>query len=346
MNKNNSELIINGNTISPGEYKTVLLPMPKLYDWTPLSMPVHVIRGKVPGPTLCVTAAIHGDEVNGIEIVRRLLRKSILNKITGTLIAVPIVNIYGFLYQDRYLMDRRDLNRAFPGSQKGSLAARLAHLITKEILSKSTHIIDLHAGSLHRSNLPQIRANIDLPGTDKLAKSFNAPVILHAALRDGSMRQYANDKSIPFLLYEAGESLRFDELSIRTGINGILRVMHELKMISMKKLPTKKFTPTLARSSYWVRAPYSGIFRPFKALGKKIKKGELLAKIGNPTTTEEHDLLSPLSGIIIGKSNVPMVHEGAALFHIACFEELKLVAEQIECLQEAYNDTPEYLDHS
>ena len=123
-------------------------------------------------------------------------------------------------------------------------------------------------------------------------------------------------------------------------------VMQKLGMISMKKIPAKKFTPTLARSSYWVRAPYSGILRPFKALGKKIKKGELLAKIGNPTTTEEHELISPLSGIIIGKSNLPMVHEGAALFHIACFEELKLVEEQIEYLQESYNDNPDDLANS
>lgn len=333
-----SDITIYGNTIKPGESATVMLPMPKLYDATPLSMPVHVFRGKRPGPTLCVTAAVHGDEVNGIEIIRRLLKKPVLKKLAGTLIAIPIVNIYGFLYQDRYLMDRRDLNRAFPGSQKGSLASRLANLISKEVLSHCTHIIDLHTGSLHRSNLPQIRANIDDPETSKLAQAFNVPVILHASLRDGSMRQFANDKSIPFLLYEAGESLRFDELSIRTGLNGILRVMQKLKMISIKKIAANKFTPTLARSSYWVRAPHSGVFHPFKALGKSIKEGEPLATIGNPTDTIEHKLVSPLSGIIIGKSNVAMVHEGAALFHIACFEEQNLVAEHVEYLQDVYGD--------
>lgn len=331
-----SELTINNQTILPGEHATVMLPMPKLYDWTPMSMPVHVFRGKTPGPTLCITSAIHGDEVNGIEIVRRLLKKSVLKKISGTLIAIPIVNIYGFLYQDRYLMDRRDLNRSFPGSQKGSLASRLAHMITSEIISKSTHIIDLHAGSLHRSNLPQIRANVDLPETKNLAQAFNAPVILHAALRDGSLRQYANDNGKPFLLYESGESLRFDELSIRAGVNGILGVMQELAMLPVKKNISKKIIPTVARSSYWVRASTSGILRPLKALGKKIKKGEVLAKICNPTTTQENDLRSPLAGIIIGRSNLPMVHEGAALFHIACFEELTLVEEQIESLHESH----------
>jgi len=331
-------LIINGMAIYPGERATVMLPMPKLYDCTPLSMPVHIIRGKTPGPILGVTAAIHGDEVNGIEIVRRILKKTVLKNLKGTLIAIPIVNVFGFLYQDRYLMDRRDLNRAFPGSEKGSLAARLAYLIAKEIVSQSTHFIDLHAGSLHRVNLPQIRTNIDVPATYQLAQSFNAPVILHAALRDGSLRQYANDQSIPFLLYEAGESLRFDELSIRTGVNGILNVMQVLKMIPFRKQAKKMFISAPARSSYWVRSPRSGILQPFKALGKGVNKGELLAKIGNPTTIKEYKLISPLSGIIIGKSNLPMVHEGAALFHVACFEKLQLVAEQIECLQESYND--------
>lgn len=342
MAEHASEIVIYGNTIKPGEHATVMLPMPKLYDATPLAMPVHIFRGKKPGPTLCVTAAVHGDEVNGIEIIRRLLKKPALKKLSGTLIAIPIVNIYGFLYQDRYLMDRRDLNRAFPGSQKGSLASRLAYLISKEILSHCTHIIDLHTGSLHRSNLPQIRTDIDAPFTSELAEAFNVPVILHASLRDGSMRQYASDKGIPFLLYEAGESLRFDELSIKTGLNGILRVMQKLDMITVKKLPANKFTPTLARSSYWVRASHSGIFRPFKALGTTVKKGEALATIGNPTDTKEHELISPLSGIIIGKSNVPMVHEGAALFHIASFEELNLVAEHVEYLHEVYGYSPEF----
>jgi predicted deacylase len=338
MATQSSELIINGNTIKPGQRTTIMLPMPKLYDWTPLSLPVHVIRGKTAGPTLCVTAAIHGDEVNGIEIVRRLLKKHVFGKLVGTLIAIPIVNVYGFLNQDRYLMDRRDLNRAFPGSQKGSLAARLANLIAKEIISQSTHMIDLHTGSLHRANLPQIRADLDMPGISELAKSFNVPVILHATLRDGSMRQYADDKEIPFLLYEAGESLRFDELSIKTGVNGILNVMHELGMISMKKNPTKKFMPAFARSSYWIRAPHSGILRPYKMLGARVEEGELLAKIGNPTGIEEHKLISPLSGIIIGQSNLPLVHEGAALFHVACFKKLDLVAEHIEYLQESHSE--------
>ncbi|MHA7840275.1 MAG: succinylglutamate desuccinylase/aspartoacylase family protein [Gammaproteobacteria bacterium] len=333
-------LTIHNHTIQPGEQSVIFLPMPTLYDCTPLSMPVHVIRGKTPGPTLCITAAIHGDELNGIEIVRRLLKKITPHKIAGTIIAIPIVNIYGFLYQDRYLMDRRDLNRSFPGSSKGSLAARLAHLIATEIISKATHCVDLHSGSLHRTNLPQIRTNIDNDASFTLAKTFNAPVILHATLRDGSLRQYANEKGIPFLLYEAGESLRLDEFSIKTGLHGLLNLMQALNIITKPSSSPlkKKTTPTTTRSSYWVRSPQSGLIHSSKTIGKRIEKGELLAIIGNPTTTEEYKLYSPLSGIIIGKNNLPMVHEGAALFHIASFEKLQRVEEHIEYLHEYISD--------
>lgn len=341
-----SELIINGIRIEANTSTSIMLPMPKLYDSTPMSMPVHVIRGKTPGPVLCVTGAIHGDEVNGTEIVRRLLKKSALKKISGTLIAIPIVNIYGFLLQSRCLMDRRDLNRSFPGSDKGSLAARLANVITKEILSQATHFIDLHTGTLHRENLPQVRADLNMPGISALAESFNAPVILHAPLRNGSIRQYAQERSLACLLYEAGESLRFNEAAIDIGVNGILGVMQKLNMISTKELIQKKFAPTFSHASYWIRAPHSGILQPLKSLGKKVVKGELLAKIGNPINIEDHDIVSPISGMIIGKSNLPLVHEGAALFHIACFEETNLATEQIEYLQEAFSEeeTPENLE--
>jgi hypothetical protein len=330
--------IIHGNKINPGERAIIELPCPKLYDWTPLSMPVHIIKGKEKGPVLLVTSAVHGDEINGIEISRRLLKKKIFKNLIGTLIVVPIVNVYGFMYQDRYLMDRRDLNRCFPGTKKGSLASRLADLLVTEVISKATHIIDLHTGSLHRTNLPQLRTNHDTPGVKRLANSFNVPVVLHSSLRDGSMRAYADKNSVPFLLYEAGEALRFDELSIKTGVNGILGVMRELKMLCAKKYKTNTVETTFARSSFWVRAPQSGICLPLKGLGKKIQKGELLAKIANPTTTEEKELFSPVSGIIIGKNNLPLVHAGAALFNIATIKKIDLAEERIDDYREIYLD--------
>lgn len=330
-------IIIGNETITPGQRKTILLPMPKLYDWTPISLPIHVISGSEEGPSLCITAAIHGDEINGVEIIRRLLKKKGLKQIHGSVIAIPIVNVYGFLYQERNLMDKRDLNRSFPGSSKGSLASILAQIISKQILSQSTHAIDLHTGSNHRFNLPQIRANLDMPGIEDLARAFNVPVILHSTFRDGSMREYANEQGIPILVYEGGESLRFDEFSIRTGINGILSVMGALGMIKLSKYGIKKCTPTVSRNSYWIRAPISGILRHIKKAGNKVTKDEVIAIIANPASTEEYKLKSPISGIIIGENKLPLVHSGQALFHIASFEKLHVVAEQLENLQETFD---------
>jgi len=329
-------ITIAGEEILPGQEKTIMLSMPRLYDWTPLAMPVHVIRGKLDGPTVCLTAAVHGDELNGTEIIRRILKKKLKKNLKGTIIAIPVVNIYGFLNQDRYLMDRRDLNRSFPGSKKGSLASRLAHLISTEIISKSNYCIDLHTGSLHRSNFPQIRADMDNPIVKELADAFNVPVALHAKLRDGSMRQHADDKHIPFLLYEAGESLRLDELCIKTGVNGILGVLNKIGMLEGKMPAIKTITTSYSRTSSWVRAQCSGIFRPCKKLGGHVKKGELLAYIGNPTDTVENKLFSPINGIIIGKNNLPMVHEGAALFNIAEFTQLAKVEAQIEVMKDSH----------
>ena len=337
----NPGLTICGENVAKGEFKTLMLPMPQLYDCTPLSMPVHVLCGKQTGPTLCLTAAIHGDEINGVEIIRRLLRKKLIKKLKGNLIAIPIVNVYGFLYQNRYLLDRRDLNRSFPGSPKGSLAARLAHLLVSEIISKATHVIDLHAGSLNRTNLPQIRANLENPEICAMALAFHTPIILHAILRDKSLREYANENNIPLLVYEAGESSRFDEISIKLGVSGILRVMRKLEMLPQLKKPGKKSQTEFSNSSFWVRAPKSGLFILHKKLGKHVNKDDLLGTIGDPSSfSAENDekIYAPLAGIIIGCSNAPLVHEGAALFHIACFEEPHRIEQHIEKIQAIYDD--------
>ena len=327
---------INGEEIKPGEKKCVFLPMPKLYDCTPLSMPVHVFHGKKPGPVLSITSAIHGDEVNGVEISRKLIKRLSKVVISGTLIVVPIVNMYGFLYQDRYLLDRRDLNRAFPGSAKGSLAGRLARLLIDEVISKATHCIDLHTAAIHRSNLPQIRIDGDSAEDSLLAQAFNAPVVLHSKSIDGSLRKYAHDNHKQFILYEAGEALRFDDISIKTGVNGILGVLQFLGMVSKSRFKIKQFNTTVAKSSYWIRAPQSGIVLDEKPLGYHIKKGERLALIGSPTSIGEEALNSPISGIIIGKNNLPMVHEGAALFHISTFENTGGVADEIQVFHNEY----------
>ncbi len=325
------DLVISGQAIHPGTNILIDMPLPALYTNTPMTMPVHIIHGKRTGPSLFISAAIHGDELNGVEIIRRLLKDPALKRIKGTLIAIPIVNVYGIIHHSRYLPDRRDLNRSFPGSKNGSLASRIADLFMTEIVANSTHGIDLHTGAIHRRNLPQIRANLGDEATLNLAKAFNVPVLINANIRDGSLRESAAERGIPMLLYEAGEALRFDEIAIRGGVRGILNVMRHLGMIASKKTLKAVFKePFIARSSNWIRAPGSGIFRTLKSLGCMVAKNELLGLIGDPVSNLEIEVISPFRGIIIGRSEIPLVHEGEAVYHIARFEDSKLVAAQVE----------------
>ncbi len=221
--------------VRPGERATYNLEVPDLYTHTGLSIPIHVVHGKKDGPVLFLSGAIHGDEINGVEIIRRVLASPRLNNMSGTLLAVPVVNIFGFLNQIRYLPDRRDLNRSFPGSDKGSLARRMADLFTTEVVSRCTHGIDLHTAAIHRENLPQVRAVLDDPETEDMAAAFGLPVILNTGIIEGSLRATAEDLDVKVILYEAGEALRFDEVSIRGGVNGILSVMESIDMLRRGK---------------------------------------------------------------------------------------------------------------
>ncbi len=320
---------IAGETIKPGETRTLALPATQFYTNTPVTIPVHVINGKKPGPRLFVSAAIHGDEINGVEIIRRLLKQSAMQRLRGTLIAIPVVNVHGFVQQTRYLPDRRDLNRSFPGSSKGSLAARLAHIFMTEIVAKCTHGIDLHTGAIHRANMPQIRANLEDETTLAMARAFSVPVLLNSSTRDGSLREAAAELGIPILLYEAGEALRFDEFSIRAGVRGILRVMREIGMLSRPSRPYKDIV-SIASGSSWVRAANSGIVRFLVPLGSQVGKGQSLGVIYDPFGEEETRILSPCDGFVIGRVNNPLIYEGDALFHIAYFGETDTVAEQVE----------------
>ncbi len=337
---------INGFTVAPGTRATVDLPIAKLYTHTMLAMPVHVVNGKRPGPRLFVSAAIHGDELNGVEIIRRLLTLPQLNRLHGTLFAIPIVNVHGFLDRSRYLPDRRDLNRSFPGSEHGSLASRVANLFMEQIVARSTHGIDLHTGGLHRCNLPHVRAHLDDAETARLAEAFGTPVLINANLRDGSLRQAAVEKGIPMLLYEAGEALRFDEFSINAGVKGIVNVMRALDMLphthSRKK--THPFRPVVARASNWVRAPESGILRVGVALGAKVGKGDVLGVVADPFGEKEVTVNAPHDGIIVGRTHLPLVHEGEALFHLARFQKVDDVSAQVEQFQEHLGEGKPYPD--
>ncbi len=329
---------LDGESIPAGTRRTLELPMGNLITHTELHMPVHVVHGRRAGPRLFVSAAIHGDELNGIEIIRRLLTMPAIKRLRGTLIAVPMVNIHGVIQHSRYLPDRRDLNRVFPGSPEGSLAGRLAHLFIQKIVRHCTHGIDIHTGAIHRSNLPQIRANLDDPETERLARAFGTPVMINSALRDGSLREVAAELGITTLLYEAGEGLRFDELSIRAGVRGVLQVMRELEMLPRSRRAPRRVEPFVARSSGWTRAPESGIMRTLRQLGNRVRRDEALALIADPFGEHEVPVLAHQDGIVIGRTNLPLVNAGDALFHIARFEKLSRVASEVEAFHEAHQE--------
>jgi len=328
---------IAGVGVSRGERKVIPIPLPALYSEKRIDMPVEVVRGKRKGPALFVSATVHGDELNGIEIIRRLLQLPQLEKLRGTLIAVPVVNPYGLIQHSRYLPDRRDLNRSFPGMLKGSLASRVAKIFMDEIVAKCDAGIDLHTGAVHRSNFPQVRANLKDGATLAMADAFRAPVLMHSALRDGSLREAAVEMGIPILLYEGGEALRYDELSIRTGLKGIIHVLRHLGMLPKAKYSPKRTPTVTVSSSKWLRSPQSGLMRSFKAPGSFVKRGELLAQIDVPLQREAVDVRAEFDGIVIGRLETPLVYEGDAVFHIASKEKEHTIShfEALEALDES-----------
>ncbi len=248
-----------------------------------------------------------------------------------------MVNVYGVLSQTRYMPDRRDLNRSFPGSAKGSLTGRMAHTFISEIACKCQYGIDLHTGAIHRSNLPQIRANLDDQETKELAEAFGVPVLINSNIRDGSLRQAASESGTKVLLYEAGEALRFEELAIRAGVKGVLGVLRHLGMTRRRSITKKKkFSPFIANNSAWARATVSGFVSSLKQLGDQVEKKEVLALIHNPLGEELGSIVATKSGIIVGRQNIPMVQEGDAMFHIGYFsEDEETIAETIEIMHAA-----------
>lgn len=318
--------------IGPGERKTVDIPISRLSNGLPIGMQMRVIHGKRSGPVMFVSSAVHGDEIIGLEIIRRLLERPSLKTLRGTLLLVPIVNGYGFLNRSRYLPDRRDLNRCFPGSASGSLAARLADAFLNNVVKKSDFGVDIHSAAIHRDNLPQIRiAEGDQQLVD-LAEAFGAPVVIRGPLRDGSLRESAFKLGVPTLVYEAGEGLRFDEGAIRAGLAGILRVMREIGMIEAKSVAPARVPPLMANQSYWVRAPAGGLVRMFKRLGEQVNKGERIGVVGDVFGESEHEVLANHDGIVIGRTSLPVVNEGDAIAHIARSRQAEAMAENVDKL--------------
>ncbi len=301
--------------IRAGTSRNLELPITKLVTGSDVSLPVRVIHGREDGPTIWVDAAIHGDEVVGVEVIRQVLAGLDPKTFRGTLIAVPIVNVLGFVTGDRYLPDRRDLNRSFPGSARGSLASRIAHLVMEEVVAKSEVGIDLHTGSDRRSNLPQIRADLDDPRTRSLAEAFAAPVMLHAKIRDGSLRHAARERGATVMLYEAGENLRFDDYAIDAGVAGVRRVLAALDMTD--PFPDPDHEPSIeCRSSGWVRARRTGILDLDAQLGQQVTDGERLGALVDSFGRTLRAVYANRTGIVIGRTEAPLVNSGDAIVHI------------------------------
>ncbi len=323
----NSNLQICNETIHPGESLSLALPLPELFSCAPLYMPIRIIHGKSAGPCLLVTAAMHGDELNGTEIINRLFDIKSLKRIKGTLIAVPVLNVYGFINRSRNLPGGVVLDRCFPGSKMGTHAARMAYLFTSEVFAKADVCIDLQTGFLNYSNLPQVFINFEDEHAKALAKVFNAPVISNANHKEGMLKTIALQQQKTFLHYEAGEAMRFDEYAIKTGVKGILNVLRQLEMLPEKIKKESHQTAFFSNTNVWVRASTSGISHTTRRLGQFVKKGESLCVIKDPFATSLGEVIkSPEDAIIVGKNNLPLVHEGEALFLLATFPKMAQAA--------------------
>jgi predicted deacylase len=308
-------LSIAGTTIEAATKAKLELPIARLMSGTPVALPVVVLHGRHDGPTAWLSAAVHGDELCGVEIIRRVLEGLDPKSMSGTVLAVPVVNVHGFNTGDRYLPDRRDLNRSFPGSGRGSLAARVAHLLMTEVVSRCSVGIDLHTGSDRRINLPQIRADLDDAETLALATTFGAPVAIHSRVRDGSLRQAATEAGATVLLYEGGEASRFDRAAISAGTSGTRRVLARLGIA-----PGGEDEPAeslLSRRSRWVRAHRSGILHLDAGLGERVSAGEGIATIRDPFGKRLSRVTARHDGIVIGHTQAALVNQGDAVVHVA-----------------------------
>lgn len=310
------QLTIGGIDIRRGERRSVDVTLPRLYTHTEMTMSVQVCRGRGGnGPVLLLCSGLHGDEINGMEIIRQVMSRLDSRQLRGTVVAVPVVNVFGFINQSRYLPDRRDLNRSFPGSANGSLAARLAYIFMNEVVSHCTHGIDLHTAALDRINLPQLRGDLNDEATRMCAEAFGVPVIIQAATRDGSLREAAVRRGIKMLLYEAGEPLRFNAEAIDTGVRGVLRMM---AMLGMRRGPKRPRPGSFVEvgATTWVRARRSGVLRLNVALGDRVRRGQTLGIISDPFDEHQRTVSAPKAGLVIGRTNNPLVHTGDAIVHL------------------------------
>ena len=307
------DLEILGEQIAPGEEKRLTLKTSESFSGTGVDTPVQVIRGRTPGPTVCLVAGIHGDELNGIEIVRQVFETLTPELLSGTLIGLPVASVQSFRRSSRYLPDRRDLNRYFPGHPKGSSASRIAHAIFDGVVRHCEMLVDFHTGSFHRSNLPQLRADLFHPEVTELARRFGIDWVVHSQGQPGTLRRSAVDAGIPTITYEAGEPMRFQQGEITRGVQGTRRLLTAVGMIDSD---LSIGSPKLIRFSTWVRVNDGGIYLPTAELGDVVEQGEILATVTDPITNERSEVTSPIQGIILGMALPQVVIPGFAAFHL------------------------------
>jgi predicted deacylase len=307
-------MIINNYEVLPGKNATLRIPVASLPSGNTVNLFAHVYRSKKPGPTMLVIGGIHGDEINGVEIVRRAVKNGFFKKLRkGSVIAIPLLNIYGFINFSRGFPDGKDVNRSFPGSKNGSLASRIAYTLTHDILPLCDFGLDFHTGGASVYNYPQVRAYRDDEASLKLAEEFNMPLVVKTNLIANSFRKAAHNKGIPIVVFEGGESLRMDEFSINEGLRGIVSVLAARDMI---KSNVPKVDTVVFEKGSWLRAHRSGLFVHYKQSGDHVNKGQVLGIITDPYGGPETKVKARKKGIIFGHNNKPVINQGDALFHI------------------------------
>lgn len=316
------EVKIAGKEIKPGEFKEININIARLPSHTQIETPIYVSRSQEEGPILALMAGMHGDEINGMEIVRRIIDGNLHRAQRGTVVCIPIINVYGFLNFSRDVPDGKDVNRSFPGSKSGSLASRVAYHITHDIIPNIDYGIDFHTGGAMRTNYPQVRAMLSDAKNLELANAFAAPFTLDAPFRPNSLRKEASKKGKNIIVYEAGESLRFDQQAIEEGIAGTLRLMKHLKMIDSAPVPTE--INRVIWSSSWIRAKHAGLFQTAVACGDLVHKGQWVGTITDPFGEFKEQVMAKETGYVVGLNNIPVVNAGDALMHLGMDNMCKL----------------------
>jgi predicted deacylase len=317
----NKPLTISNLSIQPGEKIALAMPTPELYTCAKIHIPIHVLHGKKHGPVLVICAAMHGDEMNGIAMIQKLLNLHLLKSLSGTLIAIPVLNINGLIMQNRSLLDRRDLESSFPGNETGSFASRLAHLLTTEIFSLATHCIDLHSGEPQMEKQSQVQTFMQYEEARKMANAFGAPVTIDTDSQRGLLwLAHKEENPVPTIIYDTGETMRLDVNGIREGVKGIVRVMRHLQMLPPQK-PSAPLESIVVKSPPWIYSSSSGLCRFYKSLGDRIHKGSLIARISDPFGTQnKEEIFAPFDGMILARTSMPIVNEGDSIVQIVQIE--------------------------